>query len=90
MGASYILSASQLRAQHELADGLQQALSSRVVIEQAKGILMSTGDVDADTAFECLRRTSRDNNRKLREVAQEIVDRHPAVQPVVPRSSPDR
>lgn len=80
MGASYILSASQLRAQHDLSDSLQRALSSRVVIEQAKGILMSTADVDADTAFEALRKQSRDNNRKLREIAQEIVDRHPEVQ----------
>lgn len=80
MGASYILSASQLRAQHELSDNLQRALDSRVVIEQAKGILMSTSDVDADTAFEALRTASRDSNRKLRDIAQEIVDRHPTVQ----------
>jgi signal transduction protein with GAF and PtsI domain len=82
MGASYILSGSQLRAQHDLADSLQRALTSRVVIEQAKGILMATEDVDAGTAFETIRKAARDNNRKLRDVAQEIVDRHPCVQAV--------
>jgi signal transduction protein with GAF and PtsI domain len=81
MGASYILSSSQLRAQHDIADSLQTALTSRVVIEQAKGILMATEDVDGTTAFETIRKASRDNNRKLRDVAQEIVDRHPCVQP---------
>lgn len=81
MGASYILSTSQLQAQHDLAESLQSALTSRVVIEQAKGILMGTEDVDADTAFAAIRKASRDNNRKLRDVAQEIVERHPGVNP---------
>lgn len=77
MGAAYILGASQLQAQHDLADSLQTALTSRVVIEQAKGILMATEGVDGQAAFEAIRKTARDNNRKLRDVCQEIVERRP-------------
>ena len=52
---------------------LQEALESRVVIEQAKGILMATERIDADAAFEHLRIRSQRTNRKLRLVAEEVV-----------------
>ncbi len=74
LGAAYILSAKQLLAQGDLAQQLQTALDSRVVIEQAKGILMARTSIDATTAFELLRESSRDGNRKLRDTAQDIVD----------------
>jgi GAF domain-containing protein len=79
LGAGYILNASQMQAQHTLAEQLQAALESRGVIEQAKGILMERRSIDAATAFETLRQTSMDTNRKLREVAEHIVaDAHAA------------
>ena len=53
---------------------LQEALDSRVIIEQAKGVLMATERVDADAAFERLKIRSQRTNRKLRIVAQEVVD----------------
>lgn len=53
---------------------LQAALESRAVIDQAKGILMARTGVDADAAFDELRRQSQTRNVKLRAVAQEIVD----------------
>lgn len=56
-----------------LAEQLQEAMSSRAAIEQAKGILMARHGVDADGAFDMLRRQSQHENRKLREIAQEIV-----------------
>lgn len=53
---------------------LQQAVKSRTVIDQAKGILMGRGYYPADAAFEELVKTSQRENRKLRDVAQTIVD----------------
>jgi GAF domain-containing protein len=76
MGAGYIINANQMREQTDLADHLQSALDSRDVIGQAKGILMSRRGVDADAAFEALRAASQASNRKLRDVAQELLDRH--------------
>ena len=59
----------------ELSDQLQQALASRAIIEQAKGILMAQSHITADDAFEVLVRASQRENRKLREIAAEIVHR---------------
>jgi GAF domain-containing protein len=57
----------------ELSDQLQQALESRAVIEQAKGILMAREHIDADAAFRVLVRASQRENRKLRDIAIAIV-----------------
>jgi len=52
---------------------LNLALDTRTVIAQATGILMERFGLDADRAFAVLRRVSQDSNRKLRDVAQELV-----------------
>jgi GAF domain-containing protein len=57
-----------------LAEQLQTALTSRIVIEQAKGILAATGSLDMETAFGGLRRFSRNHNLRLSEVARELVE----------------
>ncbi len=59
---------------HEVASGLQAAMQSRAVIEQAKGMLMVTEGCTADEAFTLLARTSQRDNVKLRELARRIVD----------------
>jgi hypothetical protein len=56
----------------ELSRNLSRAMESRAVIEQA-GILMSTHRVDADGAFDLLVGRSQTENRKLREVASDVV-----------------
>jgi GAF domain-containing protein len=56
----------------DLADQLTEALESRVVIEQAKGILIASGKT-GDEAFDVLRRASQTRNRKLRDVAADLV-----------------
>ena len=64
-------------AHDRLADharNMRLAMESRAVIEQAKGVLMAQRHVDADAAFEILREASQRYNRKLREIAQAIVD----------------
>lgn len=53
-----------------------QALASRDVIGQAKGILMAQSHINADDAFDLLRRASQRLNVKLTTVAQDIVDRN--------------
>jgi GAF domain-containing protein len=61
--------------QASLAQNLAKALESRSVIDQAKGVIIATAGVDADDAFDLLRQQSQAENRKLREVAAEIVER---------------
>jgi GAF domain-containing protein len=58
-----------------LARQLEEALRSRAVIEQAKGILIARHGCTPDQAFDRLRMLSQRLNRKLRDVAQEIVSR---------------
>jgi hypothetical protein len=58
----------------EKVDGLQEALASRDVIGQAKGILMERLHVTADLAFEQLREASQLHNRKLRELAALVAE----------------
>ncbi|MDQ1374883.1 MAG: hypothetical protein QOJ09_2221, partial [Actinomycetota bacterium] len=43
-------------------------------IEQAKGILMAREGCDEDRAFDMLRRASQRTNRKLREIAHQVVE----------------
>lgn len=58
-----------------LAQQMQEAMQSRAVIEQAKGIIMGQRRCSAEEAFAILAQVSQDSNRKLREVAESLVDR---------------
>lgn len=62
------------RELQDLATDLEQALTSRATIDQAKGIVMADRGVDAETAFEHLAQLSSTRHVKLRDLAQEIVD----------------
>jgi GAF domain-containing protein len=50
------------------------AVDARKLVGQAMGILMERFDLDDTRAFEILKRYSQQNNRKLRDVAQELID----------------
>jgi transcriptional regulator with GAF, ATPase, and Fis domain len=54
---------------------LQHALTSRILLEQAKGVIAQSGGLEIDKAFEVLRRYARDHGRKLSDVASEVVER---------------
>jgi GAF domain-containing protein len=58
----------------DLAQQLREAMSSRAVIEQAKGVVVGARRCSPDDAFAALRTTSQRRNVKLREVAQQVVD----------------
>jgi len=57
-----------------LAVNLEAAIASRAVIDQAKGMLMSQRRCTGEQAFELLVAASQRTNRKLRDVAQDLVD----------------
>ena len=54
---------------------LQLALDSRIVIEQAKGVIAYVGELGMDDAFTLLRRYARDHGLKLSEVSTRVVNR---------------
>jgi GAF domain-containing protein len=70
-----ILHERTLRENQTAKEQLQHALDSRVVIEQAKGVIAQTHGVDMDSAFKSLRDYSRSNNLNLRDVAQQVIAR---------------
>lgn len=74
LAAVAILQARALRRAEALAGQLQHALDSRVVIEQAKGVLAERFGLDMGSAFTAIRGYSRSNNTKVSEVATAIVD----------------
>ncbi len=71
--ALLILNAMEATERGRLAGELQVALDSRVVIEQAKGVLVGRHGLTTRQAFERLRRQARDQRRPLTEVARGVV-----------------
>ncbi|GAB4058859.1 GAF and ANTAR domain-containing protein [Catellatospora paridis] len=69
-----LLQARAIRHHETLAEQLQAALNSRIIIEQAKGVIAERRRVDMDEAFDLLRDTARRNNRRLSELARTVVD----------------
>jgi GAF domain-containing protein len=68
-----ILQQRSTHRQTVLAEQLQHALNSRVVIEQAKGVIAERNEATMDEAFAALRKYARDHNLKLSEVALAVV-----------------
>lgn len=75
IGAAYVLNASRQVAANDLNEQLQYALDARVVIEQAKGYVMAASGLDEVGALDRLRTEARNSGRKLRDVAQDVLDR---------------
>lgn len=70
-----ILHERAIRHGEVLNEQLQTALNSRVIIEQAKGVLAQHSGLPMDQAFNALRRFSRINNMRLVSVARDLVER---------------
>ena len=71
--ADAVVAVSTLDGVQRLAGQLEQAMASRAVIEQAKGVIMAMRGVPEHEAFEVLRKSSQDRNVKVRELAHQIV-----------------
>jgi transcriptional regulator with GAF, ATPase, and Fis domain len=69
-----LLQARAIRHREILAEQLQTALNSRIVIEQAKGVVAERRRLDMDQSFTLLRGTARASNRRLSDLAQAVVD----------------
>jgi GAF domain-containing protein len=65
---------------------LQTALTSRVVIEQAKGVLAERAGLTVDVAFERLRRYARAHHRRLTDLAQSVATRDMALVDAISRA----
>lgn len=74
IATAYIVRAGQLVEARDLAAQLQAALDSRIVIEQAKGVLSNQHGVSLTTAFEIIRHHARSNNLTVRSVARDVLD----------------
>ena len=75
MAAIGLIQERALRERNLLTGQLQGALNSRAVIEQAKGMLAEYLAITVDDAFTLLRNYAHDHNRKLSQVASDVVDR---------------
>jgi GAF domain-containing protein len=75
--ASLLGAAAKAERKGALAEQLQVALDSRVVIERAKGALMARERLDEQEAFTHLRRAARSSGRKLNDVAREVAAGQP-------------
>jgi signal transduction protein with GAF and PtsI domain len=79
LGALAVVTAELVSTGVELANRevevaqLRRALSSRVWIEQAKGVLAATWGVSPDAAFQQLRKRARSSSRKVADLAREVV-----------------
>ncbi len=73
--AVLVRTALALAAANQLNEQLRLAVASREIIGEAKGIIMERQACTRDEAFDVLRRASQRENRKLREVAEDLVVR---------------
>jgi AmiR/NasT family two-component response regulator len=72
----------------EEVEGLNAAIEHRGVIEQAKGVIMSTLGCSADAAFAVLVQQSQFQNRKLWDIASELAEAQDRATPPGPGAGP--
>ena len=83
-----LLHERNVRRRETVAEQLQSALNSRVVIEQAKGKLAERLSIDMDRAFRMLRDYARNTNQHLTDVARDFVNGATAEFPPPARRQP--
>jgi AmiR/NasT family two-component response regulator len=70
-------------AAYERRAQLEEALRSRIVIEQAKGVLAERHELDVEQAFEVLRRAARSSRVKIHLLAADVVGSRESPAPVL-------
>ena len=73
IATGYLAHASAARQQQRTAEQLQQALNTRLIIEQAKGVLATKRETTVDDAFQTLRKYARDHNARIHDVSRAVV-----------------
>ncbi len=82
--ATLVRDSRTIQEMRSVQEQLRQALASRAVIDQAKGMIMLSRRCSAEDAFAVLVRMSNDSNRKIRELAAELVAAAVQGRPPVP------
>jgi AmiR/NasT family two-component response regulator len=67
---------AEFRAVEQEVHSLKEALETRKVVEQAKGVLMETHGLRESEAFHRIRKASMDNRKSMREIAEAILLTH--------------
>ncbi len=73
VAAGYLVHANERLADSQRIEQLEEALESRIIIEQAKGVLMATRNIGPDAAFAILRKHANDHRVSLRHTAESVV-----------------
>jgi GAF domain-containing protein len=73
IATGYLAHASAARQQQRTSEQLQQALETRLIIEQAKGVLAAKRETTVDDAFQTLRKYAREHNARIHDVARAVV-----------------
>jgi len=74
IAAGHLAHSQESEQQRRTAEQLQRALNSRIVIEQAKGMLAAAHGISIDEAFRMLRKHARDHNVRIHDVASAVVN----------------
>jgi GAF domain-containing protein len=74
IATGYLAHASSAQQQQRTAEQLKQALNTRLIIEQAKGVLATQQEISVDDAFARLRKYARDHNARIHDVSRAVVD----------------
>jgi GAF domain-containing protein len=73
IGTGYLTHASVAQQQQRTSEQLQQALNTRLIIEQAKGVIAAKREISVDDAFHRLRKYARDHNARIHDVSRAVV-----------------
>ncbi|MFE7797307.1 GAF and ANTAR domain-containing protein [Nocardia sp. NPDC057440] len=74
MAAGHIIKSTVIRRQEQLTEQLTHALDTRIIVEQAKGVLANAGRTTPDAAYELIRAHARVNRVPVQAVAKAIVE----------------
>ena len=79
-----------IRQREEVSEQLKTAFTTRIVLEQAKGVAAQVMNIDVDEAFALLRGYARNHNLLLSEVARQVIARDLSADALAVRARPPR